>query len=88
MKKIILSIGAGVLLVITLVVFMLINVKLKFNRHLEVTYPDNHFYVQGLPKIDFLSGSYYSQVFCLDDSRTFTISKYWNTKQISDNINK
>ena len=76
------------MLVVALAMFILINVKLQFNKHLEATYPDNHFQVQGLPKIDVLYGTYYSQVFCLDDSRTFTISKSWNTKRISESYIK
>lgn len=83
MKKIILSIVSIIILVIALAMFRLINVRSEFEKYLKVTYPNNIFQVD-LPKIDFLYGSYYSDVFCINDSISFKISKSWSTKKVSE----
>lgn len=83
MKKIILSISTIIILVIAFLIFILINVKKEFEEYLKVNYPNNIFQVD-LPKIDFIYGSYYSDVFCISDSISFKVSKSWNTKEISD----
>ena len=83
MKKRILSISTIIILVIVFLIFRLINVKKEFEEYLKVNYPNNIFQVD-LPKIDFIYGNYYSDVFCISDSISFKISKSWNTKQLSE----
>ena len=87
MRKIILSISTIIILVISVAIFILINVKKDFEEYLKVNYPNSVFQVD-LPKIDFIYGSYYSDVFCISDSISFKISKSWNTKQISENYSE
>ncbi|MGG7057350.1 hypothetical protein ACQPUY_11145 [Clostridium nigeriense] len=83
MKKVILSIISVIILVIVLLIFKLINLRSEFEKYLKVTYTNNIFQVD-LPKIDFIYGSYYSNVFCINDSISFNISKSWSTKKISE----
>jgi hypothetical protein len=83
MKKVVLSFISVIILVIVLVIFKLINLRSEFEKYLKITYPNNIFQVD-LPKIDFIYGSYYSDVFCINDSITFQISKSWSTKKISE----
>ena len=83
MKRRILSIVSIIILFIVLLIFRLINVRSEFYKYLKVNYPNNSFQV-NLPKIDILYGSYYSDVFCINDSRSFKISKSWNTKKVSE----
>ncbi|MGG7144175.1 hypothetical protein ACQPVP_12005 [Clostridium nigeriense] len=87
MKKIILSISISFILVISLLIFILINAKKEFEEYLKVNYPNNIFQV-NLPKIDVIYGSYYSDVFCISDSISFKISKSWNTKQVSEHYSE
>lgn len=87
MKKIIVSISTIIILVTAFLIFILINVKKDFEEYLKVNYPNNIFQVD-LPKIDVIYGSYYSDVFCINDSISFKISKSWNTKQVSEHYSE
>ncbi len=76
---------AAVLLVVLIAGFaFLIVVRGQFSTHLKESYPERTFSV-GFAKVDPIYGKFYTRVTCLEDYVTFTVSKSWNTKKISDN---
>ena len=83
-KRILIGI-LGTALVLVLASFIYLNgIRGEFKEYLGQEYPGLSFTV-GFTKIDPLYEKFYSKATCLEDGTVFSLSKSFNTKQISDN---
>lgn len=75
----------GTALVLVLAAFTYLNgIRGEFKEYLGQEYPGLSFAV-GFTKIDPIYEKFYSKATCLEDGTVFSLSKSFNTNQISDN---